>query len=380
MRVLIAPDKFKGSLTATEAARCIERALLAYMPSLAPVRKPVADGGEGTASVLTAATNGTIQEVVVNDPLYRQVSASYGISGNGKTAFVEMAQASGLDRLKPNERNPLLTTTFGTGELIRDAIKQGVEEVILCIGGSATTDAGMGMATVLGYEFLDKTGVPLRPIGQSMRHIDRIRRASLQIDLKKVRFRVACDVENPLFGPNGAAHIYGPQKGANPKMVAELDKGLRRIAHVLQRDFGIEEAEKPGSGAAGGLGFGARVFLKASFQNGFDLVADTLNLEQEIVNTNLIITGEGSLDEQTLEGKVIAGITRMAQVHGVPVVAFCGRSTLSPAQLETLGLAESMAITPTSMPLNEAMRQADTLLEQAVHEWAGRMLGQYTKK
>lgn len=380
MRVLIAPDKFKGSLTATEAARCIERALLAYSPMLETDCKPVADGGEGTVNVLTAATNGQLRTVTVNDPLCRPVLATYGISGDEKTAFVEMAQASGLALLKPHERNPLLTTTFGTGELIRDALKQGVEEVLLCIGGSATTDAGMGMAAALGYEFLDKNNQRLRPVGQSMYYVDRIRRASLTVDLRRVRFRVACDVENPLFGTNGAAYIYGPQKGADQKMVVELDKGLRVIANVLSRDFGIEEAEKPGSGAAGGLGFGARVFLKASFQNGFDLVAETLGMAENIKNYDLIITGEGSLDEQTLEGKVIAGITRLAQMHQVPVVAFCGRLALSQTQVQALGLAQATAITPAGMPLNEAMSQAQPLLEKAVHEWASQQLGRYDKK
>lgn len=380
MRVLIAPDKFKGSLTASAVAHCIERALLEYSPTLKTVRKPIADGGEGTARVLTEATNGQLRTVTVNDPLCRPVLATYGLSGDGKTAFVEMAQASGLELLKSHERNPLLTTTFGTGEIIRDALKKGVEEVLLCVGGSATTDAGMGMAAALGYEFLDKHNAPLRPIGQSMQHVDRIRRASLNIDLSRVRFRVACDVENPLFGPNGAACIYGPQKGASAKTVQELDKGLRTIAKVLKRDFGIDEAQQPGSGAAGGLGFGARVFLKASFQNGFDLVADLLSMAEGVQNTDLIITGEGSLDEQTLEGKAIAGITRLAKLNNVPVVAFCGRLALSPTQRQNLGLVEAMAITPDSMALNEAVSQAGPLLEKTVLDWAARQLSQYVKK
>lgn len=380
MRVLIAPDKFKGSLTATDVACCVQETLLAYEPTLETSLKPVADGGEGTAEVLTTATKGQLRTITVNDPLFRPINATYGISGDGQMAFVEMAQASGLILLQPNERNPLLTTTFGTGELIRDAISQGVREVVLCIGGSATTDAGMGMAAALGYEFLDKKNKPLPPIGQSMRQIDGIRRADLTIDLKRVVFRVACDVENPLFGSNGAAHIYGPQKGATRQMVTELDKGLRVIAHVLKRDFGIDEADKPGSGAAGGLGFGARVFLKAAFQNGFELISETLNLATEVSRADLIITGEGSLDEQTLEGKVVAGITRLAQIHNVPVIAFCGRLALSQEQLQKLGLAEAIAITPSTMPLNEAMVQASVLLRRAVLEWATGRLGQYDKK
>ncbi len=379
MRVLIAPDKFKGSLTAKEVACCVKKALMTYEPTLETTLRPVADGGEGTAEVLTMATNGQLRTVRVNDPLFRLVDATYGISGDGKTAFVEMAQASGLNLLKPDERNPLLATTFGTGELIRDAISRGVQEVVLCIGGSATTDAGMGMAAALGYEFLDKKNAPLHPIGQSMRHVNRIRRASLDIDLQRVRFRVACDVENPLFGPNGAACIYGPQKGASSKMIKELDKGLQKIAYVLKRDFGIDEADKPGSGAAGGLGYGARVFLKATFQNGFDLVSDVLDIAGEISRTDLIITGEGSLDGQTLEGKVIAGLARLGLSYGVPVVAFCGRQALSQGQLDHLGLSEAIPITPLSMPLNEAMIQAPNLLDLATREWVMSRLGQYDK-
>ena len=380
MRVLIAPDKFKGSLTATDVANGVQKALLACQPTLELVVKPVADGGEGTAEVLTTATNGQLRTITVNDPLFRRVEATYGISGDGQTAFVEMAQASGLHLLTSDERNPLLASTFGTGELIRNAIGQGVREVVLCIGGSATTDAGMGMAAALGYEFLDKKNTPLPAIGQSMRHIDRIRRVSLDVDLRRVRFRVACDVENPLFGPHGAAYIYGSQKGATHQMVTELDKGLRVIDRILKRDFGIDEAEQPGSGAAGGLGFGARVFLKATFQNGFELVSETLDIATEVSRADLIITGEGSLDEQTLDGKVVAGITRLARNHRVPVVAFCGRLALSQEQLQSLGIAEAIPITPVSMPLSEAMSQAQLLLGRAVREWATGQLGQYDKK
>ncbi len=380
MRVLIAPDKFKGSLTATEVAGCVKRALLAFHPTLHTTLRPVADGGEGTAELLTTATKGHLRTIRVNDPLFRPIKATYGISGDGRTAFVEMAQASGLNLLKINERNPLVASTFGTGELIRDAIDRGVREVVLCIGGSATTDAGIGMASALGYEFLDKNNTPLRPIGQSMQDVDRIRRVSFDVNLRDVKFRVACDVENPLYGLNGAAYIYGPQKGASPPMVRELDRGLRAIDHVLKRDFGIDEANQPGSGAAGGLGYGARVFLKATFQNGFDLVSEVLDMAGEISRTDLIITGEGSLDEQTMSGKVVAGLTRLAEPHKIPVVAFCGRLTLNQEQLNQLGLLEAIPITPLSMPLDEAMIQALTLLDLATHKWAALRLDHYARK
>jgi glycerate 2-kinase len=375
MQILIAPDKFKGSLTALQVARTVEQALREHVPKGRFVIKPVADGGEGTAEALTVATRGRLETVQVNDPLFRPVQATYGISGDGKTAFVEMAQASGLALLKPEERNPMLTSTYGTGELIRHALRQGVKEVILCVGGSATNDAGMGMAAALGYEFLDRSNAPLRPIGQSMQQVCRIRRAKLTPDLSQVRFRVACDVDNPLYGPNGAAQIYGPQKGATPDMVAQLDEGLQTIATVLKEDFGIDEAEKPGSGAAGGIGYGARVFLKASFERGFDLVAGTLHLAGEIRQADLIITGEGSLDEQTLQGKVIAGITKLAQSQQTPIIAFCGQLALSPQQLQELGLQQAIAITPPNIPLSEAMSRAEELLRQAVTDWANIWFG-----
>lgn len=379
MRILIAPDKFKGSLTASGAARCVEEALSELYSSAVLIRKPVADGGEGTAEVLAAATNGTLRTLQVKDPLFRSIQATYGVSGDGKTAFVEMAQASGLDRLSEKERNPLLTSTYGTGELIKDALKKGVQEVILCIGGSATTDAGIGMAAALGYEFLDRDNKPLQPIGQSMSKICRIRRINLLPDLRQVRFRVACDVDNPLFGPNGAAAVYGPQKGATPSMVKALDKGLRTIDNVLKNDFGIDESTMPGSGAAGGLGYGARVFLKASFLSGFDLVAETLDLHREIAQADWVITGEGSLDEQTLQGKVIAGITRIAAMHQVPVVAFCGRLALTDSQISQLGLAQAIPITPPSMPLHEAFEQAPLFLKEKVRDWAIDLSGQIEK-
>ncbi|WP_019987219.1 glycerate kinase [Rudanella lutea] len=369
MRILIAPDKFKGSLTAVEVAQRIEHTLLDAEPEWHVKTLPVADGGEGTAAVLTQATDGHTVTLTVNDPLFRPVEATYGISGDGRTAFIEMAQASGLQHLKAHERNPLETSTFGTGELIRDAIARGVSEVLLCIGGSATNDGGIGMASALGYVFLDRDYRSLPAIGKSLRHITALKRAVLDVPLSKVTFRVACDVANPLYGHQGAAYVYGPQKGASPDDVAELDLGLRRLAAVLLRDFDIDEADLPGSGAAGGLGFGARVFLKARLEPGFDMVASYLNIESELDNTDLVITGEGSLDEQTLNGKVIGSLVRMAQTRNIPVVAFCGQLALPAQRVRQLGLHEAIAITPSGMPLPEAMQQAPYLLEKAVGDW-----------
>ncbi len=379
MRILISPDKFKGSLTAPEVADGMAAVLRVRYPDAELICKPVADGGEGTAEVLTTATNGTLRTVQVHDPLFRPVEATYGISGDGQTAFVEMAQASGMHLVPPKQRNPLAASTYGTGQLIHDAIRQGVSEVVLCVGGSATTDAGIGMAAALGYEFLDHQNNPLPPIGKSMSQVTRIRRTVLIPDLGRVRFRVACDVDNPLFGPNGAAYVYGPQKGATPRLVKELDKGLRTIDGVLRYDFGIEEADMPGAGAAGGLGYGARVFLKATFGRGFDLVAQTLNLEDEIRRADLVITGEGSLDEQTLQGKVIAGIARLAKVHQTPVAAFCGRLLLNTDQIRQLGLIDALPITPTGMALEEAIEQAPFLLRETVAAWAIGLPGRLDK-
>lgn len=367
MNVLVVPDKFKGSLTAAQATEAIRAGLLANHPDWQVITRPVADGGEGTIDLLTHATGGTFRYHTVSDPLGRPVEARYGLSGNGHTAFIELADASGLHRLLPLERNPLKASTFGTGELIREALSVGIRELVLCLGGSATNDGGLGLAAALGYRFLDADGQVLTPTGGSLGRIARIDDTAVLPALRSLRVRVACDVDNPLCGPHGAAAVYGPQKGATQSMVSELDAGLRVLANVVAQQWGRAVADEPGSGAAGGAGYGARVFLNAQLEPGFGLVADYLHLAEAMTTADLIITGEGKLDEQTLSGKVIRGVVDLAKT--TPVVAFCGRLALSARQVRALGLRDAVPITPPDMPLEQAVRYAAILLSATVKHY-----------
>lgn len=366
MHVLVIPDKFRGSLTAQQAAEAIRMGLQRHHPDWTVASQPIADGGEGTADLLTKATQGTFRSCTVADPLGRPVTASYGISGDGQTAFVELAEASGLNLLAPNERNPLNTSTFGSGKLILDALKSGVTDVVLCIGGSATNDAGIGIAAALGFQFFDAHDVPVLPIGKNLVRIARIDQSNVFSTLHQVRIRVACDVTNPLYGPTGAAYVYASQKGANVQDQRKLDDGLRHLASLVEHEWNLSAAQEPGSGAAGGVGFGARVFLKAQLEPGFALVAQYTRLSEAIEQADLIITGEGKLDAQTLHGKAIRGIAELAQAANKPVVAFCGRLDLTPAQIQQLGLQQAIPISPAHFTINEARRQAFVLLCEAV--------------
>jgi len=365
MHVLVVPDKFKGSLTAQQAAEAIRLGLHRHHLDWTITTKPVADGGEGTAALLIEATGGTFRTCTVADPLGRSVEARYGVSGNGQTAFIELAEASGLSLLTTEERNPLLTSTFGTGQLIKDALETGITEIVLCIGGSATTDAGLGIAAALGYQFLDAHDQPVVPIGENMSHIARIDRKNVMLTLRQARIRVACDVKNPLYGPTGAAYVYAAQKGANERAQQKLDDGLRHLASLLERNLGLL-ADEPGSGAAGGVGFGACVFLDAELEPGFTLVADYTGLFETAEKADLIITGEGKLDAQTLYGKAICGVALLGESYNKPVVAFCGKLELTPAQVQQLGLQQAIPITPLNLSDDEAQQQAFTLLKEAV--------------
>ncbi|MBO0948114.1 glycerate kinase [Fibrella forsythiae] len=366
MHVLVVPDKFKGSLTAQEAAEAIRAGFHRHHPNWTITIQPIADGGEGTVALLTQATLGTFRTCTVSDPLGRPITASFGLSGDGKTAFVELAEASGLHLLTYKERNPLYTSTFGTGQLIRQALETGVTELVLCIGGSATNDAGIGIAAALGFQFLDAQDQPLFPSGNNLVRIARIDRTNVAPALSQVRIRVACDVTNPLYGPTGAAYVYGHQKGANATAQRQLDDGLRHIATIVEQTQDLSVAQEPGNGAAGGVGFGARVFLQAQLEPGFALVAHYTGLAETIRHTDLIITGEGKLDTQTLHGKAVRGIAVLANAANKPVVAFCGKLALNEAQLEELGVQKAVQISPAHLTTDEARKQAFSLLREAV--------------
>lgn len=323
MNILIAPDKFKGTLSAEEAGR-IMAGVLKEAGGFAVKVLPLADGGEGTLE-LFLSQGGRQVDVRVHDPLMREMMAPFGLSADGRTAYVEMARASGLTLLKPEEYNPLQATSYGTGELIRCAVEAGAESIVLGIGGSATTDAGMGMMVALGTRFFDAQGNVLRSCGEALLKIYKVDDTDCLPGLRSVKFSALCDVTNPFYGPEGAARVFGPQKGATAGMVDQLDQGLHHVCDILKVKKGIDLQQVPGSGAGGGLAGGAVAWLNASLRPGFDVVAEWVNLEAMIRWADVIITGEGKVDAQTRKGKVVSGIMRRALPLGKKVRVVCGQ-------------------------------------------------------
>lgn len=368
MYILVAPDKFRGSLEASEVCQSISEGIRLAYPDAEIVNIPLADGGEGTTRILTERSDGKFVTAVVHDPLGRYIEAEYGISGDGTTAFIEMAAASGLNLLKPFEQNPLLTSTIGTGELILHAIEAGVKEIILGIGGSATTDAGIGMAYALGYEFFDENKEAIAPTGENLSRIKLISSEKISQKLKSIRFTVACDVTNPLYGELGAAYIYGPQKGASKTMVSQLDQGLRNIASVAAETFGYDISEKPGTGAAGGLGAGALWFLDAALREGVGIVMERCNIENHIKNADLVITGEGKVDEQTLSGKVVKGLADLCQKYQVPLAVVCGTLMITSKETKAAGITYAVSALNRPMTLAQAEDEAYSLVRDATFQ------------
>ncbi len=356
MKILLAPDKFRGSLDAPQVCEAMTEGIRMVSTEIEVVSLPMADGGEGTLDLLLWYSGGKKQTAKVQDPLGRIIDAEYGLSADGKTAFIEMATASGLRLLKTEERNPLKTSTFGTGELIKIVLEAGVENIILGIGGSATTDAGIGMAAALGWQFLDKNGKELSPIGENLIKIKAINQPSFIIDNSSINIKVACDVTNPLFGENGAAYVYSPQKGADKQAVEQLDEGLMNIANVFQRDFGKDYSQIAGTGAAGGLGFGAMAFINAELKEGVKLLMDFCDFDKNLKDVNLIITGEGKIDSQTLQGKLIKGITDRAIYAKIPIAAICGTFDVSPKELQEIGINYATSILNRPLDLDDALK------------------------
>jgi glycerate 2-kinase len=363
MRIVIAPDKFKGSLSAEEVCAAIVSGVRHAVTATDIIEIPLADGGEGTRAILTKASGGRDVTVRVSDPLGRSIDAVYGISADGRKAFIEMSAASGLQLLKPTEHNPLNTSTVGTGELIRHALANGAREIVLGIGGSATNDMGIGMATVLGYRFLDSEEKELSPIGANLEHVAKITVAEVN-KLAGVIVTVLCDVANPLYGEIGAAHIFAAQKGADAAAIQRLDYGLSHIAGVIQRQFNVD-VNFPGAGAAGGLGAGAHFFLGGNLVRGITYVLEALSVESEIANADLVITGEGKLDTQSLSGKVISGVAALCQRHHKPFIIVTGRNTLTPEQLHDLGPAKVYALADITDE-STAMAHATELISRTV--------------
>lgn len=370
MRILIAPDSFKGSLSAVQVARALARGVTRALPGAQVESCPVADGGEGTAEVLCLNTGGRMVEQAVTGPLGEPVTARFAILGDGQTAVVEIAAASGLPLVPAERRDPMRTTSYGTGELIAAALEAGCRRVLVALGGSATVDGGMGMLEALGFRFLDARG---RPVPRGGRGLAAVATALRPRALPPVEFVAACDVDNPLLGEQGAAAVYGPQKGATPEMVQELDRGLARLAAVWKRDWGVDVAALPGAGAAGGAGAALAAGLGAPLVSGAGLVIEYSGLEDRLRRADLVITGEGRLDGQTRRGKAPAAVAAAARRAGVPVVAVCGSLAASGEELAEMGMAAALSITPGPITCAESMARAAQLLEDT-GERLGRLL------
>jgi len=370
MKFVIAPDKFKGSLTGFEFCDAVEEGLLKVFQNAEIIKMPLADGGDGTIEVVKHYIKGEMISLTVNDPLFRPIRASYLYSSKNQSAYIEMAEASGLKLMKNAEINCVQSSTFGTGELIADALQKGVKEIILGIGGSATNDGGIGMANALGYRFLGADGEELKPVGSNLIHVKKADISKIHPKLKEVKVKVACDVANPFYGENGAAKVYAAQKGATTEEIEHLDRGLRNFAKVISDKFGIDLQQIKGSGAAGGIGGGAIVFLAGSLTSGIDLIKELANFDIIIEDADWIITGEGKLDEQTLSGKTIAGVVSSAAQKNIPVAALCGSVNISIGQQEKFGLNYVTSIVRGISDLQEAIDASYTNLVNASYNFA----------
>jgi glycerate kinase len=364
MKIILAPNAFKECLSAPKAAAAMAKGINAVLPQAEIREIPLADGGDGTMEALVSARNGEIVSIQSSDPLQRKIPVQYGLIDNGQTAVIEMALASGLWLLSDSEKNPLKTTTLGTGEMIVDAIERGVTSIILGIGGSATTDAGIGMAEALGYRFYDAQNEPVAPIGESMSKIKRIDCSDVHSQLKNVKIYVASDVTNPLLGPDGAAPVYGPQKGATPEMVQILEQGLQTVSNCWVSDMNVTIGDLPGGGAAGGLGAGLVAFCGAEIRSGFDLIAEYADLDHHLKGADLAITGEGKIDASTRFGKVPAGVLRKANAVHVPVIAIAGQLSGDVESLNREGMLALFSIANGPLTVQESMDNAAELISQ----------------
>ena len=375
-RIVVASDSFKGSLSSMQVADAVEQGVHEVSPSCKVIKVNVADGGEGTVEALLDTLGGQMQTVIVSDPLGRPISASYGILADGVTAVMEMSAASGLPLLSVEERNPMKTSTYGTGEMINDALSKGCRKFLVGIGGSATNDGGMGMLTALGFRFLDADDRALDGIGENMSKVQKIDVQAVPNAVAESVFIVACDVDSPFYGPEGAAYVFSPQKGADAAIVEELDRGMRHFADVISRSMNKDIAEIPGAGAAGGLGGGFLAFLNARLERGVEMVLDAIHFDDIIKGADLVITGEGRVDFQTLTGKTPFGVMRRARKQDIRVAAIGGSVALSDND-DVSGFDMILQATPEGMPLSQAM-QPEVAMEN-VSAAAERMIKEYLK-
>jgi glycerate 2-kinase len=375
MKIVIAPDKFKGSLSSSEVCDIIEQAIKSVMPDCEIVNLPLSDGGDGFEEIVSQYLGAAIQHTKVLDPLFNEMDSSWMISGNGDTAFIEMAKASGLQLLKPTQYNCSITSTFGTGQLIQDAMSRNVKEMIIGVGGSATNDAGIGMAAALGYLFLDDHGDELSPVGKNLIRLRKIV-GSTATSYRHIRYIVACDVNNYLCGENGATKMFARQKGATEAMVRELEEGMLNFIEVVKNDLGIDLSGIKGGGAAGGLGAGCVAFLNGEIVSGADLILKFSHAEQYIQQADVIITGEGKLDKQTLEGKLVGQVCALAKKFGKKIFIVCGISELNNRDKVQLGTTDIYQLMDLASNKNESLEKAPALLHQTSSDLAAKINNQ----
>ncbi|HFQ9140510.1 TPA: glycerate kinase [Enterobacter cancerogenus] len=370
MKIVIAPDSYKESLSALEVATAIENGFRDIFPTAEYVKLPVADGGEGTVEAMVAATGGRIVPVDVTGPLGERVDGFYGLSGDEQSAFIEMAAASGLERVAPSKRNPLITTSWGTGELIRHALDAGVKHIIIGIGGSATNDGGAGMVQALGAKLLGANGQPVGQGGGELANLARIDVSEFDRRLADCRIEVACDVTNPLTGEEGASAIFGPQKGATPEMIVTLDNALEHYAQVIARDLDIDVLHLAGGGAAGGMGAALYAFCGAQLRQGIEIVTDALHLDEQVADADLVITGEGRIDSQTIHGKVPVGVARVAKRYNKPVIGIAGSLTADVGVVHDHGIDAVFSVIYTICSLEDALENASENVRMAARNIA----------
>lgn len=374
IKVIIAPQEFKGALSALAAAEAIERGVKAALPEAETVLVPVADGGDGTLDALVEGSGGRVFRSVVTGPLGQPLEARWGVMGDGQTAVIEMALASGLALVPPQRRDPYITTTRGTGEIIAEALDRGFSRIVVGLGGSATNDGGAGMASALGARFLDAEGQTLPDGGAALARLVKIDVSQLNPKLAQTSIIGATDVTNPLCGPTGASAVYGPQKGATPAMVAELESALKNYGRVLQRDLGKDVSERPGAGAAGGLGAGLMAFAGAELLPGIDMVCDVVNFDAHLQGADLVITGEGRADRSTIFNKAPVGVARRALAQGVPTLLLAGGLGPGHRELYQHGIAAIVCIADSPMSFRQSLGRTAELLEGAA-ERALRLMG-----
>ncbi|MER1957579.1 MAG: glycerate kinase [Solibacillus sp.] len=362
MNIIIAPDSFKGSLSAVEVSNYIEMGVKNAFKDAKLIKLPVGDGGEGTMDALVTATGGTKKSISVKGPLGNTVQASYGVLGDGKTCVIEMATASGLHLVPHDKLSPLTTTTYGTGELIKHALDEGYSSFIIGLGGSATNDGGAGMLQALGLKLLCKNGEQIKFGGGELKNISKIELSEFDSRIKESTFLIASDVENPLIGSTGASYVFGPQKGATEQEVINLDDNLEHLANIIENSTGIRLHDKPGAGAAGGIGGAFQAFFPVKFQRGIDVVLDYAGLDEHLENANLVITGEGKVDSQTVYGKTPLGVAQRANINGVPTIILAGSTVEGFEGLYKHGVVSVHSIINNPMSLEEAMANVGQLL------------------